>query len=101
MFGGRNDVREEHRGQRAARVGTAPHAGEKALDLIADLVGLCGRHRVVVIARHLDELGSRDVLRQVPSVCHRHGSVTGAVKNQGRYADGRQHGAHIHLEIHA
>jgi len=99
MFGGGDAVREER--QRAARIGTAPHAGEKALDLIADLVGVCGRHRVVVIARHLDELGSRDVLRRVPSTCHRHGSVTGVVKNQGRNADGRDHGALIHLEIYA
>jgi hypothetical protein len=94
-----DDVGEQDGRQHAVGVAGRTHAGHELLDLVQHDV-LVADPRDVVVARQLEEPRVRDVAGDPAALVDTRLAVTGAVHDERRHVDRRQHVPNVDLRVH-
>jgi hypothetical protein len=97
--GGRVSPHRQHRRQHARRARLLARLREESLDARQHLV-LIANEREVVVAGQLDELGARDVRRQVAPLFHVERAIARSMQHEGRHANRRQHPTDVDRRVH-
>lgn len=89
LLGRRDDVGEEDRCGDDVALGCLVTTGQEFLDLVEEGVGVADEEQVI-LAGQLDELGSRNVLGQIPTGPDVYEAVSQPVKDKRRHVKGRE-----------
>ena len=97
-LGRAHDVGEEHGGKDAVWLWAVPDACQELLDLVDDGVAVLAPGQMIAPGK-LHELGARNLLGHEAAGGGGEEPIAGAVQDERRYADRRQHVPDVHLRV--